>query len=92
MVDINAGNALFFVFCGGLVLSLVVLAIYGVALQRKAVKTQDAAMVKMYESFAMAHESTQAQKEMLDLMKRAVALQEETNRLLAAIAEGKEPK
>lgn len=77
-VRLVAGALLLFV--------LVAVVVYSVALQRKAVGTQDSTVLKVDDSLALQKESIQRQKESLALVQELVALQRETNRLLGIIA------
>ena len=60
--------------------------VYSVRLQRKAVGTQDGAMVKVDESLAVSRESLEWQKKAVLLAQDTVSLLKEANRLLEQLA------
>jgi hypothetical protein len=71
---------------GALLVPLLAIIVYSVALQRKAIGTQDGTVSKVDESLALGRDSAQRQKENLALVQELVTLHRETNRLLAVLA------
>jgi hypothetical protein len=74
---------------GAILAGLFLVLTYSVALQKKAVGTQDTTMPKFDESLALSRESIQLQREALRIAEESLTLQREELRLLAKIV--KEP-
>jgi hypothetical protein len=56
--------------------------VYGLAMQRKAVKTQDGAIDRVDYSIQLQEQGLATSKQLLEAMEQLVALQQEQNRLL----------
>ena len=82
-------KAVVFLTAGAILLVLFLVLAYSLALQKKAVGTQDTTIPKFEESLAISRESIQLQRDALRIAEESLNLQREYLRLLAKVA--KEP-
>ena len=79
-------RAIVFMTAGAILIVMFIVLAYSVALQKKAVGTQDTTVPKFEESLALARESMEIQRRGLRIAEDSLSLQREQLRLLAKMA------